>query len=355
MTMVGTPIGTKNYVDARPETAVQSKDTGERNLSANDLKMLGEDNVGDLLNKAVDPNWIDPSKKVRTVGSDKMGKDAFMKLMLAQMKNQDPTNPLKSHEMAAQLAQFSSLEQMQNMNTTLEDIKAGQKPAETYQALNFIGKAVSGDSAKVSRMKGDTNHEFIFNLPEDAKEVNIQVKNELGEVVRKFSIKDQKKGENSFTWNGKDERDLNANVGEYTFSIEAKSSIGAKINVKTDFDGVITGVNYTPEGPVLLVGNQTVKLKDVKKIVDPVMRAANMPARNPVNAAKVGQENPGQNLQNRADAELQNGAVPGQTKDVRENGGNASEQGAQEGYNGKPLPGVAMQREFLNKIEKETK
>ncbi len=330
MTMVGTPIGTKNFVDARPETAVQSKDTGDRNLTERDLKMLGGDSVGDILNKAVDPNYIEDSKKVRTVGSDKMGKDAFMKLMLAQMKNQDPTNPLKSHEMAAQLAQFSSLEQMQNMNTTLDEIKKGQKPAETYQALNFIGKAVSGDSAKVTRVKGDTNHEFIFVLPEDAKELNLQVKNELGEVVRKFQINDQRKGENSFTWNGKDERDLNANVGEYTFSIEAKTAIGKKLNVKTDFDGVITGVNYTPDGPVLLVGNQTVKLKDVKKIVDPSVQS---PVRQ------------GQNLKNRTDAELQNGNVVSQTDQV----------GAQEGYTGKPLPGVAMQRELLNQIEKETK
>jgi flagellar basal-body rod modification protein FlgD len=63
------------------------------------------------------------------------------------MKNQDPTNPLKSHEMAAQLANFSSLEQMQNMNSTLTELKNGQKPSENYQALNLIGKAVAGDSS----------------------------------------------------------------------------------------------------------------------------------------------------------------------------------------------------------------
>ncbi|MFN9067737.1 MAG: flagellar hook assembly protein FlgD, partial [Bdellovibrionales bacterium] len=91
-----TPVGETN-----PKTS---------NLSAEELKKLGADNVGELLNKIADPNWTDPSKKIRSAGSDKLDKDAFFKLMLAQIKSQDPTNPLKSHEMAAQLASFSGLE-----------------------------------------------------------------------------------------------------------------------------------------------------------------------------------------------------------------------------------------------------
>jgi flagellar basal-body rod modification protein FlgD len=122
------------------------------------------------------PNWIDPSKKARTVGNSNLDKDAFFKLMLAQMKNQDPTNPLKSHEMAAQLANFSSLEQMQNINKTLGEMKEGQKPSENFQALNLIGKAVAGDSSKVIRGLNDKDHDFKFNLPMDASEVGIKVR-----------------------------------------------------------------------------------------------------------------------------------------------------------------------------------
>src|SRR5690606_35195937 len=107
---------------------------------------LGGQDVGEFLNKIADPNWVDPQKRFRATGNDKLDKEAFMKLMLAQMKNQDPTNPMKSHEMAAQLAQFSSVEQLSNINTTLTAMQAGQKPTESFQALNFIGKAVAGDS-----------------------------------------------------------------------------------------------------------------------------------------------------------------------------------------------------------------
>jgi len=198
-----------------------------------------------------------------------LDKDAFMKLMLAQMKNQDPTNPMKNEELAAQLAQFASVEQMTNMNQTLAEMQKAQKPQEGFMALNFIGKAVAGDSAKLMRGKGDKEHDLTFNLPDDAKNVSIKIRNEQGEIVRKVDLKDLKKGDNRWTWNGKTENGQTAPTGDYQFFIEGEATNGKKIAVKTDFEGLITGVNYTAEGPVLLVGNQSVKLKDVKKIVDP--------------------------------------------------------------------------------------
>ena len=110
MTFVNAKQGTKTWSDSAQNTI--QKDSGVRNLSASDSQKLDGEDIGSVLNRIADPNYVDPSKKMRAVGNDKMDKDAFMKLMLAQMKNQDPSNPLKSHEMAAQLAQFSSLEQM---------------------------------------------------------------------------------------------------------------------------------------------------------------------------------------------------------------------------------------------------
>jgi len=170
--------------------------------------------------------------------------------------------------MAAQLANFSGLEQMQNMNATLTEMKMAQKPQENYQALNLIGKAVAGDSSKLTRGQGDKEHEFKFDLPMDASETNVKVYNADGEVVRSFDMKGLKKGGNKITWNGQDEKGQTMHPGEYRFAVEAKAG-DKKMAVKTDFDGVITGINYTNEGPVLLVGNQTIKMRDVRKITDP--------------------------------------------------------------------------------------
>ena len=271
MGVFGAKNGTKTWTNTPKE--IITKPEGGNNLTPQQMASLGGEDIADVLNKAADPNWIYPSKKMRAVGSDKLDKDAFMKLMLAQMKNQDPTNPLKSHEMAAQLAQFTSVEQLTNINTGIQELKASAKPTESFQALNFIGKSVAGDSSNVIRAKGDTNHDFSFTLPDDAQKVTIKVVNaSTGDLVRKVDINSLKKGNNNWNWNGHDERDLSAPVGEYKFSIEAISKSNQKMNVKTDFDGMITGVSYTPEGPVLIVGNQTVKLKDVKKIVDPSLK-----------------------------------------------------------------------------------
>ena len=321
---MGIKTGVKAWSDS-PHNEIQKPEK---------LKMIGADvaaksadeNIGDMLNKVADPNWVDPSKKFRAVGKDKLDKDAFMKLMLAQMKNQDPTNPMQSHEMAAQLAQFTSVEQLMNMNQTLDSMKESQKPMESFQALNFLGKMVAGDSAKLVRAKGDTSHEFNFELPDNAQEVSIKIRNSRGEIVRKMDLKEMKKGNNTWVWNGQNDQAQAQAAGEYQFFVEANSSAGKKLSVKTDFEGLITGVNYTPEGPVLLVGSQSVKLKDVKKIVDPNVKS-----------------------QNKTGPDLKNNMQQQQTENVARAGD------AETQLPSNVLDQVGMSNELMNRVEKEIK
>jgi len=340
MNSLGMRVGTKNWSEASQNTI--SKNEGPKNLSNKELEKLGGENVGEILNRIVDPNYVDESKKIRAVGSDKLDKDSFMKLMMAQMKNQDPTNPLKSHEMAAQLAQFSSLEQLQNVNTTLEDMKDSQKPTETYQSLSLIGKAVQGDASKVSRLKGDKIHEFTYTLPENAPMASLQVKDENGEVIRKIELRDLKKGENSWIWNGQNDRGQTVPVGQYRFVLEAKNEFDKKMDVKTDFEGVISGVNYTPEGPVLLIGNQSIKLKDVRQIVDPAMLRPN--------------QQKDQNLKNNETGPLKMTDDVKQD-DVKTNANVESEVKGAPDKDENPIGnvmGLPMSREFQAKLQKET-
>ncbi len=266
MGVFGVKGGTKAFGEIDP--GVQGAPVS-KNLSAQDFAKMGGEDVGEVLNKLADPNHIDASKKMRTVGNDKLDKDAFFKLMITQLKNQDPSNPLKSHEMAAQLASFSSLEQMTNINATLTELKNGQKPMEQYEALNLIGKAISGDSSKVVRMATDKAHDVQFDLPMDAQDLKIRVRGPDGSTVRNLNLTNLKKGLNKVSWNGQDEKGAATPAGDYQFLLEGKTAEGKKIAIETSFDGVISGVNYTSEGPVLVVGNKTVKMSEVKKIVDP--------------------------------------------------------------------------------------
>jgi flagellar basal-body rod modification protein FlgD len=124
----------------------------------------------------------------------------------------------------------------------------------------------------MTRVKGDTSHSLQFRLSKDAEDVKLDVKNPNGEVVRSFTMKQLKAGANSIEWNGQDERGITQPPGEYTVSIDAKDRGGQKVGSETQFDGLITGVNYTAEGPLLLIGNRSVKFSDVRRIVDPRLR-----------------------------------------------------------------------------------
>lgn len=342
MATMTTKVGVKAF-GTNPERVTGTANT-PTNISATDRDKLGGENVGEVLNKIADANWVDPSKKMRTAGNDKLDKDAFFKLMLAQMKNQDPTNPLKPHEMSAQLANFSSLEQMQNINTTLTEMKNAQKPGEQFQALSLLGKAVAGDSARVVRLKGDKFHDFQFDLP-SAGDVSVKVRNAEGEIVRNYEMKDLKAGKNKISWNGLDERALPTNAGEYTFVVEARTAAGQKLNVKTDFEGTITGVNYTPEGPVLLIGNKTVRLSDVRKIVDPSLKQND----------QISNSVPAQ--------DLKTGGAAQHTEGVQQQGVSSQPGGAViddpppagETLQQDLLSGVGLSREMMTKLAKETK
>lgn len=317
---------TKTFVERKDNNFI-SKESGVKTVSANDLQKMGSENVGDVLNRIADPQWVDPSKKIRSVGNKSMDKDAFMKLMLTQMKHQDPTNPMQAHEMAAQLASFTSVEQLQNLNSTLESMKKAQAPLQQFETLNLIGKAVAGDSAQLTRTKEDSVHEFQYKTLKESADVTLKVKNSQGEVVRTFTMKNIKEGSNSFEWNGQDEKGVNQPPGEYSLEVEAKDRNGQKIGVETQFEGTITGVNFTPNGPLLLVGNRTVKFNDVRKIVDPSLKKDD------------------QKLEKNVSQDLKVSPIPQDTVS-KQHGSIAPAKGN--------LEQLAMARNMLNKVEKET-
>lgn len=265
--MISIKGGTQTWSTAPQK--VDYKSDGAQNLSATDrTKALGEDAIGDVLNKVADPNYVDPGKKMRTVGDSSMGKDAFMTLLLAQMKNQDPTNPLKSHEMSAQLAQFTSLEKLNNINDGIEGLRKDQQPSHNFEALSFIGKTISTDNSKVSRMDKDAHHDIRFTLPSDAVKLSMTVKDAEGKPIRTLDFKNLKAGKNELDWNGLTDDGSSAPLGDYAISFEATGSNGRKLAVETKTEGVISGVNFTPHGPQLMVGKQVINMSEVKSISD---------------------------------------------------------------------------------------
>lgn len=279
--------GTTNTAATKQEQNFKA-DVGNTADAAEFKKAFGDQKLGDIANRMSDKNWVDPSKKMRTAGNPNLDKDAFFKMMLAQMKNQDPTKPLESHEMAAQLAQFSSVEQLNNIHDEIGKMAKAQAPNSSYQALALIGKTVGGDSSKVSRVAGDTIHDFNFELMNESQKTELTIRDMAGNIVKKMDLGALKKGANSVSWNGIGDDGLSARPGDYHFAIEAKAQNGAKIFAKTAFEGRITGMNFTPEGPVLLVGKQTLRLSDIKKIEESAAEPAAIPLGAQGPAARAG-------------------------------------------------------------------
>lgn len=263
--MMSVKGGTQTWTTA-PQQSAQKAD-GTNNVSAGDAeKFFDGQNIGDVLNKVSDPNYIDASKQIRKVGNPELGKDAFMTLLLTQMKNQDPTNPLKSHEMAAQLAQFTQLEKLQNIDSGIAGLRKDGQPNTNFQALAFIGKTITTDNSKVNRTDTESQHEIRFSLPADAQELKMNVKDAAGNPVRSLEFKNMKTGKNELVWNGMADDGSKAPPGDYAISFEATGSNGKKMFIETKTEGIISGVNFTPKGPQLMVGKQVVSMDDVKSI-----------------------------------------------------------------------------------------
>lgn len=222
--------------------------------------------LGDVLNRVANSNWEDQNQRLKGVGNNQLNRDAFFQLMIAQMKNQDPTEPIKSHDMAAQLAQFSSLEKMGNIDETLIEMKSKSEPVERMQVLGFIGKTVQGDSSQIYHDHHQSKHDFQFHLPKGAEDVRIHVKDRDGQTLRSYNMKHLEEGGHQVSWNGRNGQGLMVPPGYYQFAIEAKTSEGNQLHVDTAFSGKVTGINYTEKGPVLLVGNKSVRLNEVRKI-----------------------------------------------------------------------------------------
>ncbi len=102
-------------------------------------------------------NYKPPTKQT---GNSELGKDAFLKLLITQLQHQDPTNPMDDREFISQMAQFSSLEQMQNMTKTMESLLASQQQTQMMSYATFIGKEIKWHEIAEGK---DENNEPVIN------------------------------------------------------------------------------------------------------------------------------------------------------------------------------------------------
>jgi flagellar basal-body rod modification protein FlgD len=199
-----------------------------------------------------------------------MGKDQFMKLLIAQLQNQDPTNPMDGSQMAAQLAQFSSLEQLQNINTTLTDQASGSGAllgaVQSTAAINTLGHTVVavGNGVQIGGANGATT--VTADIGAAAKTATLHVYDSTGTEVGTSDLGALGAGnKQTFDITGATK---NLPAGTYTYSIDAKDSAGAAVTVQTYMTGKVDGVSSGSTGIVLNSGGLTIPYSSVVQVTN---------------------------------------------------------------------------------------
>lgn len=197
--------------------------------------------------------------------SSLLSADAFMKLLIAQLRNQDPQQPADSKEMITQLSQLSSVQELTNMRTQLENMTIATAGVSNQQAVGMVGRTVtaSGDSARLDEMG---QAEFGFNLGGPATSVEVTITNEAGEVVRTAQLGSMFPGERGFTWDGQTNQGTRAASGRYTITVKAVGENGQPVTSSTDVRGTVSGISYENGYPELIVGARRVMMGSIQQI-----------------------------------------------------------------------------------------
>ena len=190
----------------------------------------------------------------------KLGKDEFLKLLVTQLQHQDPLDPMDSHEFISQLAQFSSLEQLQNINDKLDDLTA-----KLSNAADLIGHEVEA-SGTIINVEDGAPDEITFDLASDASAVFVSILDADGVCVRTMQVGPLSEGRQSLTWDGTDDNGDAVSDGKYTVDIQALDTEGDTVEATSLIRGEVTGATFEDGTAYLLIGDMEIPLSSVIKI-----------------------------------------------------------------------------------------
>ncbi len=158
-------------------------------------------------------------KSTASTSNTQATEDRFLKLLVTQMKNQDPLNPLDNAEVTSQMAQLSTVTGIEKLNTAMASMVESFAASQSLQAANMIGHGVLAPGSTLQMQDGMALGGV--DLEEAADKVTVSIKDAAGTVVRTLELGDQSAGTVSFQWDGKSASGEVLENGEYTFSVKA--------------------------------------------------------------------------------------------------------------------------------------
>jgi len=201
------------------------------------------------------------AKTTATSKTNALGQEQFLTLLVAQLQNQDPLNPADATEFTAQLAQYSQLEQLFNLNDSMDQLAAAQNNSERLSALSLIGQDVVVEDSTFTL--GSDPVQIGYKIDGTVASASLVIKNSSGKTVATLAASDLSQGNHFLTWDGKDSSGNAVNPGTYSITIGAKSSTGESATVAPLVRAEVTGIDLSGSEPMIVTGSGEYKISSI--------------------------------------------------------------------------------------------
>ena len=189
----------------------------------------------------------------------------FLTMLVTQMNNQDPLNPMDNSQLTSQLAQISTVSGLQTMNGTLTQLLQQTSASRAMDSANLIGKTVMVPGSAVS-VSGGVPGQIGVDIPSTADSVTVQVLDASGNVVRTIDMKGQTAGVKDIAWDGRNDQGNAVADGDYSFKVAATAN-GKDVKPVSLVYGKVQAISGDSSGVLVDIGNgQTASVDDVRRI-----------------------------------------------------------------------------------------
>ena len=199
-----------------------------------------------------------------STGKQTLGQDAFLQLLVSELKNQDPTQAQDPNAMIAQMAQFSALEQQTNTNSLLTSLQGQMSALYQAQSAGLIGSNVQVTSSSLNLSGGQAS--IGINMPAAAAKVSVAITNAAGQTVATLTPGAMAAGSQVVTWNGKDASGNQLADGTYNAVISATDASGAALNATTTSYATVTAVSFANGTITVTAGGKQYPLSAINQI-----------------------------------------------------------------------------------------
>ena len=191
--------------------------------------------------------------------------DRFLKLLVTQMKNQDPLNPMDNAQVTSQMAQLSTVTGIDKLNATLQALSDSMMSNQPLQAAGMIGHGVLVPGKGIDLSNG--NGYGGIDLAQSVDKVDIAIYDQAGVLVRNIQLGAQPAGTGHWQWDGRNDAGASVPAGSYTFTVNAEQA-GNKVDVTGLQFGMVNSVSQGKQGVTLSVGQlEGIALSQVKQIL----------------------------------------------------------------------------------------